>query len=137
MNGLSLTPVAVVSHERSGTHLTIDNILAFFENVGKNNWRGMAFHRDYAYCELDQILWKGENFLKKYIARTTRQNHTPLLKSHIPREGYGSKWNENLIFDILNKSNIVYVVRDGRDVLCSYYRYVVHFDNYRKSLVSF
>ncbi|KAA1259821.1 Sulfotransferase domain protein [Rubripirellula obstinata] len=89
----------VASHRRSGTHLTLDNLVANFDafNSGFKNFDDPR---------LDQ--------------------NVALYKTHLDGFQAATKLN--------NRAKIVYVIRDGRDVMVSLYKYAKTHDSEVRSM---
>ncbi len=83
--------------------------------------------KDYAYWDLDHALWKGTDYIENGL---NKEKHRQILKSHTPKQTFIERDGINLksMYDLLSISDLIYVIRDGRDVLVSYYNYIKHFD---------
>ena len=118
-------PIAVISHERSGTHLCIDSLRLWFEQT---HTRQMPF-RSTRTLFFDLHLWikRPTTALLKAL-RSSR--HRPILKLHF-RVGLPGLPEEFRAFygELLEQTDKVYVVRDGRDALVSYFLFRQKFDN--------
>lgn len=106
--------VIVASHQRSGTHLTIDSLRNNFEQLADD------------YIDLDRMLPAHRKTLgsDEFRALLTSERKTPIIKSHSTSELREFSFDESsykLAEEIKNDSKIVYVYRDGRDVLVSLY----------------
>lgn len=107
--------IVVASHRRSGTHLAIDTI--------RNNILGASN----AFLTVETLLptHKDRLAIEDFEARR-RTAGRPILKIHdfpdlqlFPQEGGLRDYAAQLLRD----SRIVYAVRDGRDVMVSFYEY--------------
>lgn len=101
--------ILVISHERSGTHFLMNSI---------------ALNFDYASEWVDMDVTKGLDFrdsgrAKKWFSRFDGQHIRNIFKSHHDQRLYAP-----LIPDLLEEFHIFYVVREGRDVMTSFWRYL-------------
>ena len=115
--------ILVVSHRRSGTHWTIDSIRHNFASVERK------------YIDLDKLLPNHPKplDLNDVISKLESSDEKIILKSHLAGNlkshltanvrDYNSKI-DSLITEVFENSKIVYVVRDGRDVMTSLYHYI-------------
>ena len=118
-------PVIVASHPRSGTHLLIDLLRRQFSACRSWKWPGERLDR--LYCSIDELNGgRGrldEATARRILGRTDR----PLIKTHAwpdfqetflapHHDGLDPEWPAWLH----GNGSILYVYRDGRDVLCSY-----------------
>ncbi len=107
--------ILVASHRRSGTHLTIDTI--------RNNILGASN----TYLTMETLLpTHKENLPKDAFEQRRHTPGRPILKLHdfptletFPVEGGLRAYAAQLV----QASRIVYAVRDGRDVMVSFYEY--------------
>ncbi len=110
--------IIIISHRRSGTHLTIDSIrnnfpdykdskLIVLENLTKNN--------------REQI-----DFVKNFHQRTmiVKTHFLPDLKLYTKDEKLLHSLEE-----LFNNSHLIYVYRNGLDVMVSLYEYIKKFDD--------
>jgi hypothetical protein len=112
-----MTPLVVASHMRSGTHLTIDLL--------RRNAPAVSAR----YLNLDRLMeGHGEPLaLAAFERELARRGSTPVLKTHTPAApGWfpGSDERSARAAELLARSRLVYVVRDGRDVLVSLFHYM-------------
>lgn len=114
-------PIVVATHPRSGTHLTIDLLRRQFAECKGWLWFGETLH--HLYLNVDRLIpghspslsvEKAADLLRRAPRPTVKTHSMPDLRNH---EGKGRQLAERL----LEQGNILYVVRDGRDVLCSAY----------------
>jgi len=111
--------VIVASHRRSGTHWLIDSIF--------NNIKGI----DHGYLNLDRLLPSHPECLSidHFWGRVNRGRGSIILKTHTlgtyeTFENFPTQF-QLLRQEILPRSQTVYVVRDGRDVMVSLYHYLM------------
>ena len=120
-------PIAVISHERSGTHLTLDTLRNFFKETST---RQLPFTSPQSlYFNLD---WKLAREAEQTMEQIERLSSRPLLKTHMLPD-LSTVWKEEakpLFRDLLDQSDHVYVLRDGRDVMVSFYYYRQSFEDY-------
>jgi len=126
-------PVVVASHPRSGTHLLIDLIRRQFS--GCKTWKWPLERFDHLYCNIDE-LGGGRNILNEKTARRILlRAERPPIKTHA-WPGY-----EKTFFDtqpnglpaawknwLRERAVVLYVYRDGRDVMCSYHLFRQSYD---------
>ena len=105
-------PIIVASHRRSGTHLTLDLLRA--------NIRELAAERSRPIVTLESLVDRG-------VVDSEGQSH-PLLKTHSHGDVASFFRSAPSARSILRDSVVVYVARDGRDVLLSQYHYQKGFD---------
>ncbi|WP_133468412.1 sulfotransferase domain-containing protein [Paraglaciecola marina] len=119
--------IMVLSHRRSGTHLTIDSITNNFEIFNSAEKK--------EYFTLDHVFNKSKfksdedilNFLDILVTSPT------VLKSHSINDitryfNNCSSLVRNRVSEIFENSHKVYVYRDGRDVMVSLYHYQKSFN---------
>jgi hypothetical protein len=104
-------PILVVSHERSGTHFTMNAIAAAFGYVSA------------PHISLDRPQFNINFFYPQLLAETVRQvgSRRPanILKSHHPAEFFGETLDA-----VAAVWRIVYVHRHPADVMASYWRFL-------------
>lgn len=118
--------IIVVSHRRSGTHLTIDSITNNFEVYSKNPNIGNV--------TLNHLTSRVNK--QKYITIEQFENNiesSPCViktHSHSDLDSYfgDSIQLANYVKDLFSRSKVIYVYRDGRDVLVSLYFYMQSYD---------
>jgi sulfotransferase family protein len=113
--------VVVVSHMRAGTHLTLDLL--------RRNAPALAPR----YRNLDELVRGHQDHisLAGFRARLAGERGIPVLKSHATpglEEFAADPEVHAYASDLLARSRIVYVLRDGRDVLVSLYHFTRSFD---------
>lgn len=105
--------VVVASHQRSGTHLTIDAIL--------NN-----FDRFDGYHDLDRLTARHPKHVDRETFAERIRTAPAVLKTHThgAHEAYfGDDTNARFVRALMEEHPVIYVYRDGRDVLTSLYYY--------------
>lgn len=114
--------VMIISHRRSGTHWTLDAVRNNFHSIDKK------------FIEMDRIYpWSVNplsiNEFQELI--NNKAGKTVLIKSHLPPNietlNLSNKLKE-FICELVESSKIIYVYRDGRDVLVSLYYYMKKYD---------
>lgn len=113
--------ILVISHRRSGTHWTIDTVRNNFASTSRT------------FLTLERLLpWHKDSVsLDKFQSLLASQNGIPIIKTHLlPTLGAFTQEPvlEGFVQSLLDKSKIVYVYRDGRDVLVSLYHYAKKFN---------
>lgn len=114
--------VMIISHRRSGTHWTIDAVRNNFHSVAQN------------FLVMDRIYpWAVNPLSIEQFQQAINENpeETVLIKSHLPpniEQLNLSKSLKKFILDLVASSKIIYVYRDGRDVLVSLYHYMKKYD---------
>jgi len=108
-------PIVIVSHRRSGTHWLIDSLRGNFKGV--SSW----------YYNLDNIRYDDKFFaeIKKKLSDSSKHL---ILKSHTEADLNFFPPEKRFFVDyLLKRAKVIYVYRDGRDVLVSLY----HYDKYK------
>jgi hypothetical protein len=117
-------PIVVLTHRRSGTHLVIDLLRRQFEECDSWKWWGEGNGR--LYVSLDAQCAAEARPRLRTAVRILRRCRRPLIKTHRVFVGGEApplpdavephdEWKEWLERD----AQVVYVYRDGRDVLTS------------------
>lgn len=106
--------VIVASHQRSGTHLTIDSLRANFEQLADD------------YIDLDRMLPAHRKGLQasEFSELLNKEPKIHIIKSHSTpgfMEFASDQANLSMAEQVKKDSKIIYVYRDGRDVLSSLY----------------
>jgi len=117
--------IIIASHRRSGTHLTIDSIL--------NNFPIFNNNEDYIVETLDHLTSHDlKNKMKSEDLKKLMHGKSSLLKTHstayIKDFFAGGRVDQKYIENIFDDAKVIYVFRDGRDVLVSLYNYMKSFD---------
>lgn len=110
--------IIIASHRRSGTHWLIDSIF--------NNIEGV----NHGYFNLDNLRpGNPESIYIEEFRKMIRNKDQLILKTHTPGNfEIFESYNDRISFikeEILPKSKIIYIYRDGRDVMTSLYFYML------------
>ncbi len=126
LTSLPQRPIAIITHKRSGTHLTMDVMRRQFEECDSWKWWGENHSR--LYLSL-QALYDPKSLTpisEEKAIRVLQRCQCPLVKTHdkpsdVPlgrtttRGALGEHWLQWLNHSVRK----LYVYRDGRDVMCS------------------
>ncbi len=126
-------PVVVATHERSGTHLMIDTLRRQFGAC--RSWKLPFERNDKLYINIALIINADPVWYDGAAARVLpRVPRIPIKTHQLPPGALGDTrghqkeipgpWFETLA----RKAAMLYVYRDGRDVMTSYYQYRRGFD---------
>lgn len=113
-------PVIVATHERSGTHLTIDLLRKNFQEC--RSWRLPGEYLEMSFVNIDRIGIDADwpNTLEA-TKKQLRRSSNPVIKTHkTPKfHGFGEK-EQDFALELLSKAKVVYVIRHPLKVLSSY-----------------
>lgn len=120
-------PILVASHFRSGTHLLMDLLRRQFRAC-RPRLRPLESIHD-SYLSLDRLNVGHHRPIDEAGARTIlRKAPRPTLKSHaFPDFPQTDPAKRELLRSILADADRLYVVRDGRDVMCSMHAWTANF----------
>jgi hypothetical protein len=118
-------PVVVASHPRSGTHLFIDLLRRHLPCCDAWKWPGERLDR--LYLSIDELGARRNRLDEATARRIVRRCERPLVKTHAwpgytetflepHHDGLPECWQQWLS----QEATVLYVYRDGRDVLASY-----------------
>ena len=133
--GPELRPIVIFSHPRSGTHLTLDFFRRQFEECRTWKRRGEKMNRLYLSLEAVGSTWRAGRMSREQASSLLRRVKRPLIKTHwafgaggvAPDQERGSPPTD--FADWLRRvASWVYVIRDGRSVMCSYQLFRACFD---------
>ncbi len=117
---MSYSLILVVSHRRSGTHWVIDSLRNNFPNV------------EYQFYTLDQISKSHQHYtpISEFTRKISKASGQLILKSHMTAQLTPFDPSEReFVKELLRSNKVIYVYRDGRDVLVSLYHYMQGFRN--------
>lgn len=106
--------ILVITHPRSGTHWALDAI--------RHNSRGISS----TFLELDPLLRRDSSAVERFYSALDSTEQTLLIKAHVvpTLEPFRVRDDLSKLVDwLLGVSRILYVYRDGRDVMVSLYYY--------------
>jgi len=117
--------IIIASHRRSGTHLTIDSIL--------NNFSIFDNENDYIIETLDHLTSHDKNNkISVEDLKEIMHGKSSLLKTHstscIDDFFTGDRVDQDYVRSLFSDAKVIYVYRDGRDVLVSLYSYMKSFN---------
>lgn len=110
----------VASHRRSGTHITIDSIT--------NNYIG---YNSKAYLNIDRLIPGHAQPLTLAELKEETKDGGLVIKTHMlpdPSLYFSDKETIDTLNNLFQQSNIIYVVRNGLDVMVSLYYYMRVYD---------
>jgi hypothetical protein len=117
------SPIVIATHERSGTHLTIDLLRRQFRECGARKAFGERMDR--LYLSLEALIDEASPLREKAAMRILRRAPRPLIKTHaLPTFNPWRKGRFPWLEEILQNATMYYCVRDGRDVVCSLHRFM-------------
>ena len=125
---LTQRPIIVASHPRSGTHLVIDLFRRQFREC--RSWKLPGERLDRLYLSVEALFVPGSRspISEAVAVKVLRRVRRPLVKTHLalPELQGAPKTSPGRIgqywldwFD--RNGRVVYVYRDGRDVMCSFH----------------
>ncbi len=112
--------ILVISHRRSGTHWVIDSLRNNFPDV------------EYQFYNLDEISKNHQRYIpvSKFNRKISKASGHLILKSHMTAQLTPFRSGEReFVKELLKNNKVIYVYRDGRDVLVSLYHYMRGFRN--------
>ena len=131
----SKRPIVVVTHPRSGTHLTIDFMRHHFQGCG--GWKLPLEANNLVYLSLDGITLPDPQLDKKYAVKVLKRAKTPIIKTHsfnpefddVGFFGQSGRYIAPVIADALRKhARFIYVIRDCRNVMTSFHHWMKGFN---------
>ncbi|MEM9446955.1 MAG: sulfotransferase domain-containing protein [Cyanobacteria bacterium P01_E01_bin.6] len=124
--GSLANPVLVASHPRSGTHLTIDTLRKQF--LACASWKYPGEPLDRLYVPLEGLIAKRKGIPLQTAITILGRSPRPLIKTHAyPALAHLTSEHGGLQEWIHQKAHKIYVVRDGRSVLCSLHVFMQSF----------
>lgn len=129
LDRLSVRPVVVASHPRSGTHLCIDMLRLNVPACA--SWKRPFERADRLYLDIDATAENPQAISTSVLLKVLGRTERPLIKTHAypdlrrilnrPRP-LGA--DPDLLDWLHCHATFVYVYRDGRDALCSLHQYM-------------
>lgn len=111
-------PILVASHPRSGTHLTLDTLRRQFAACAA--WKYPGERLDRLYLPLEGLTAEDKGLSRPIAQQILGRSPRPLLKTHAyPALAHLQSDYPDLHYWIHESAQKLYVVRDGRAVLCS------------------
>lgn len=122
-------PILIASHPRSGTHLTIDLLRRQFRECASWKYPGESLGRLYLALEGMALAPNANGISVQAAWETLQRPIRPLLKTHAgPSITYLNHKHPDLYAWISNNATRIYVLRDGRAVLCSLHLFMQSYD---------
>lgn len=125
---LRTKPIVIASHRRSGTHLAIDLFRRQFREC--RSWKFPGEPNDRLYVNLNAVL--DRKVPVSVACKILRRTAKPLLKTHRMPSSNNSdtpqSFTQTELSRLFENTDIIYVYRDGRDVMTSYHQYRKGFD---------
>ena len=125
--------IIIATHRRSGTHLTIDLLRRQFAECQSWKWFGEQVHHLYLTLELiNRHGFQGArshaSLSMRQAMRILRRPARPIVKTHaLPDFQPWKPQFEPFINELMRDADVLYIVRDGRDVLASMHVYAQYF----------
>lgn len=130
LEALKCRPIVIASHPRSGTHLTIDLLRRQFKACGSWKWPGENPSRLYLSLEALYQSFSRTPISECKALTILRRVSRPLVKTHLvfseaptgpttAKDQLGLHW----IKWLTKQAVLLYVYRDGRDMMCSLHRW--------------
>lgn len=116
-------PIIVASHQRSGTHLTIDLLRRHFPATNPKLRPLESLH--HLYVDMDSFNPGHHNPMStKTALRLLTRNPRPIVKTHtLPNEALCKPEFRPIVHRIYERAHTISVVRDGRNVMLSLHRF--------------
>ena len=119
--------IVLVTHRRSGTHLTIDLLRRQFEACDAPKRLGEPLHA--LYLNLDLLLASRRPLREDRARALLRRARRPIVKTHaLPGFERFRPAHADFVDALLDDADVYSVHRDGRDVMCSLHLYFQAFD---------
>ncbi len=114
-------PIAVISFPRSGTHLTIDGLRHFFRETYRKQRFNQPVHDLYINLDRLNLEHPYDQIPRQILEHFAAARARVIIKTHCSTslEQVGPEYRD-FARQILDESDLVYVVRDPRPVIASY-----------------
>ena len=122
-------PIFVISHRRSGTHLMIDTLRRQFDQCRSWKWVGEFLH--HLYLDIDLMRPEHDWYISApKAARLLSRAKRPIVKSHcLPSFELVAEAHRAFVDELFGRADKIYMIRDGRQALCSDYFLTAHEDS--------
>lgn len=128
---MSLRPILVASHPRSGTHVMIDFIRKAFPSTA--SWRLWGLPLSHLYLNIESLTSRRHPASDRWARRIIRRPDRPLMKTHFLPD-FSESWIEEESGplarewrELAEAAHKVYVTRDPRAVMRSYKLFMSQF----------
>lgn len=141
---LTQRPITVASHPRSGTHLVIDLFRRQFREC--RSWKLPGERLDKLYLSVEALFVPDSRspISEAVAVKVLRRVRRPLIKTHLvlPELRGGPMTSPGRIGQywldwLRRRGRVVYVYRDGRDVMCSFHFFSAVYPSARCPLAEF
>ncbi|NEO66545.1 MAG: sulfotransferase domain-containing protein, partial [Moorea sp. SIO4G2] len=120
-------PIVIASHPRSGTHLTIDLLRKQFLEC--QSWKQLCEPLDRLYFALESFNYSPDSLPEKTALSILTRAQRPIIKTHAyPGFKHLRKHKSEWCTWLEQEADTFYIIRDGRDVLCSLHLYMQSWD---------
>lgn len=123
MKSLPHHPVIVASHRRSGTHLTIDFVRKNFKVARARKWPLQPNDRLYLNFDAVENPDHPSSRSRESAYRFLNRVRMPIVKTHLSRNDFLISLESLNLEDIFRSAMVLYVVRDPRSVMASFYAF--------------
>ena len=129
-------PIIVASHPRSGTHLTIDLLRRQFLEC--KSYKLPIQSSDHLFLTLEGLSNPvGNSMIEEKAIKILKKAQRPIIKTH--DDPYLSHLNlelQHLKDWLRNNATLLYIIRDGRSVMCSLHLFMQSYDPYTRVSLS-
>jgi hypothetical protein len=120
-------PILIASHPRSGTHLTIDLLRKHFAEC--NSWKSYGESLARLYFALESFAPVKNPMSEDMSINILSRAKRPIIKTHCdPQFSYLLPQKAPWVSWLKEEADIYYVLRDGRDVMCSLHLFMQSYD---------
>lgn len=120
-------PIIIVAHPRSGSHLTIDLLRKQFQEC--KSWKHLGETKTRLYLDFDKLAPKmQESEAKRKLALgLLNRAPRPIIKAH-GLQFWLKRKSADWVRELVANSDVFYIYRDGRKVLCSLHEFLQSYD---------